>query len=119
MIKSEHRRHPRVHCEFEAEVRSLDEARPLAASFKEFRNHLLRTLVKNVSLGGAFVESSGAIQKGDILRMEFTLPGENTRFAAFGEVCWTDSSGGGLRFLALAEEGQVALKDYIHYVLEH
>ena len=118
-FSNEHRRHPRVPCQIEAEVRSLDQERPASSSFKKFRQNLLKSLVRNVSLGGAFLEANSSIRKGDILRMEFTLPGHSLRFAAFGEVCWSDKTGGGLRFLALAEEGQVALKEYIHDVLRH
>jgi hypothetical protein len=103
---------PRVECELTAEIRTLDDAAH-SASISDLHHKNLHFHVRNVSLGGLYLESPPPLKKGEILRVQATLPGIPVPLQAFGEVCWSGKEGGGLRFLAMAEQSIEALQNYI------
>lgn len=105
----ERRRHPRIRCDFPVRIRRVDSpvAEP-SGSHQEFT-----TKACNASQGGICIESPQPINQSELFRLSIDLPGPDAKVTAFAEVVWTDTRGGGLHFLAIHEEQESHLRNYL------
>jgi c-di-GMP-binding flagellar brake protein YcgR len=67
----------------------------------------------DISLGGVSLAADQALNLGTTLKLEFALPTRSDLISAFADVIWANPSGRGLKFIAIKEEDQKTLKDYI------
>lgn len=77
--------------------------------------------VRNVSRGGAFVESDLALAVHSEVALEFALPGTGLRIAPTARVVWTrvdpdaaGQTGAGLRFVGIDGGSARRLEEYVH-----
>ena len=75
--------------------------------------------IENISSEGLLLRFQGNLKTGDMLFLEFTLPGDNRRLKLDGEVLYVienmtpDSSAAGIRFLAQSAVTQARIKNFI------
>ncbi len=84
---SDRRRHPRIACSIAVTLDGL---------FTE--------VIRNISVGGVFIETSEAFQPGKPLELEFSLPNQEKRFKATGSIAWRSSEGIGVKFTAVSKD---------------
>ena len=79
-------------------------------------------LTQDISSGGLFIATSVLYRIGDVIRVRFSLPGQQQPITADGEVRWvrdpramkTDSPEGiGLRFVALSPEAKNEISEFL------
>jgi uncharacterized protein (TIGR02266 family) len=77
-------------------------------------------VVENLSEGGLFVATDGVAQPGELVAVEFALPGEDASIRARAEVRWTrgvatdgTSGGMGLRFVELGASEATAIGRFV------
>ena len=71
------------------------------------------TQSRDISLGGCFIAAEQFFNIGSTLRLDFSFPSISSLISAFAEVIWANESGGGLKFIAIKEEDEKTLKNYI------
>jgi len=86
---------------------------PSNAVLPDNRRESLMTAV-NVSQGGLYIKSLPTGKENELYRISIDLPNPGAKVTAFGEVVWSDGGGGGVHFLAIHEEQESHLKDFVH-----
>ena len=82
------------------------------ASLRTEKAGLTATL-RNLSPGGAFLESSSPLKKGQAIQMRFLLPESANIVETAARVMWSDPTGrAGVQFEAIADEPRRALMDW-------
>jgi hypothetical protein len=92
---SDRRRHPRIPCS-------------IAVALDGFFTDVIR----NISVGGVFIETSEAFQPGKALELEFSLPNQEQRFKVIGKIAWRSPEGIGVSFTAVSEELRRILESF-------
>lgn len=73
-----------------------------------------RAEMVNLALGGMGLRFRDPVDKDEILRLRFQLPGTTTVIQAQGEIVWTDPRGGvGVRFISLAGNPRRELEKWL------
>ena len=73
----------------------------------------------NVSEGGLAAAASVAFSPGALVRVEFVLPGEPTKFDLDAEVCWCNHKGHvGLQFQSVPQEQTLLLQAWLSRKIE-
>ncbi len=67
----------------------------------------------NVSQGGLRVETPQSLKESDLVRLSIELPDVPTQVTAFAEVIWANEQEGGMHFLAIHEDQENFLKEYV------
>lgn len=108
----EKRKHPRLSTDLVTRLRLSRISRQAEAS-------LLRR-IKDISLGGVFIETDAPFPLGTIVEFEFELPVLAHRIQAKGIVRWSSAGGGdagrrgiGVEFLSIAVRDAEAIVNYI------
>ncbi|HVZ81014.1 MAG TPA: PilZ domain-containing protein [bacterium] len=71
-------------------------------------------LARDLSLEGMYLKTPGKAQKGDILRLDISLPMKPRRqLFAFAEVVWVRETGAGLKLLLMPSEDRTALQEFL------
>jgi len=94
---SDRRRHPRIPCSIAVTLDGL---------FTDF--------IRNISVGGVFIETSEAFQPGKALELEFSLPNQDKRFKVIGNIAWRSPEGIGVRFTAVSEDLRKRIESFSH-----
>ena len=68
---------------------------------------------KDLSCEGIFLSKCTEYPAGNIMSLEFKLPGTRTTVKTRGIVCWVNNEGSGIRFLTLSVSDFDALKDFL------
>jgi hypothetical protein len=82
--KRDQRRHPRIPCSIITEYRALDQ--------------LYRDIIKNISLGGAYIESEAHLPVNVEINQSFFFPNFEIPIQSKSKVVWTASNGFGVQF---------------------
>jgi hypothetical protein len=106
----EHRRYERLRLDTRVKYKVIKKpgahAKGLAADFQPDGRSI------NISLCGLAIATDAAVQKGDYLKVELSLPGKPQIIRALTEVVWTSMDGGrnlsGIRFLILLNQADDA-----------
>ncbi len=73
--------------------------------------------VANISLGGVALETDGKLPMGEIIKLQFFLPGDDEAISVIGKVVRDSTSEGprnyGCQFLDLTEEGRHRIHDFV------
>lgn len=104
------RRHPRVKCNLSIRVRRMED--PSATVSADSRREVIMTAV-NVSQGGLGVRSMQPVGSNELYRISIDLPGRSEKVTAFGEVIWSDHLQGGIHFLAIHEDQESHLRNFV------
>jgi hypothetical protein len=78
----------------------------------------VRAQVVNISEGGIAIITTALLKPGIEARVELTLPGHESPFAAESTVCWCREGQMGLQFISLSEETSAKLNDWLSRSLE-
>jgi Tfp pilus assembly protein PilZ len=62
-------------------------------------------MIRNISLGGAFVESVAQLKFGDSIRVQFVVPQLHESIDVAAEVRWTDATEGALSGVGIQFQG--------------
>lgn len=108
-MSSTRRSHPRVQAGLECQI-ATDKSGPVACSG-----------IKNISLGGVFIEMDEPLPFGAEVNLEFRLPVAPRIIKCKGFVVWTtkthpersDTPGAGIRLMGLGISDMRSLADYI------
>lgn len=78
----------------------------------------IKSMVKDLSKEGARLHGN-KLEKGALLELEMKVPGDNIPIFAFGEVAWSQKSGGaqyesGIRFTKIESHDRAKLLDYVY-----
>jgi c-di-GMP-binding flagellar brake protein YcgR len=68
---------------------------------------------KDISTGGLCVVTDQFVEVGSTLRLDISFPTIPHLISAYAEVVWADETGEGLKFLAIKEDDQNKIKNYI------
>jgi hypothetical protein len=72
-------------------------------------------LAKDLSLDGMYLKTPGKAEKGDIFRLEISLPVKpRKQLFAFAEVVRVDEKGAGLKLLLMPSEDKEDLQHFLH-----
>ena len=88
--ESERREYPRKPCSMHVTYTTQD----LLAS----------DTIRNISIGGAFIETSAPLSVGDQITVWFSLPARQEPILITGEIAWTPSRGIGVKFISPLSE---------------
>ncbi len=109
-LSVEKRKHPRIRVTLPVEFKVINESDEAYLTLDKERQQLAGDS-KNISSEGLFLVSERYLEKGDILKIEMTLPDEDKRVSAFAEIVWVSDHGlvegqhgAGLFFMALRDE---------------
>jgi hypothetical protein len=108
--EKDRRRYPRVPCNLPVKMRRMDENS--ATTTKEKHREFSSTVV-NLGQGGLRILANEPMGSNELYRLSIMLPESNKSVTAFGEVVWVDEHSGGVHFLAIHEEHENHLKDYV------
>ena len=73
----------------------------------------------NISEGGMAAATSVAFCPGALIKVEFALPGESTKFALEAEVCWSDEKGRvGFQFRSVPPDQNLLLQAWLSRKIE-
>lgn len=118
------RKHPRIQVMMSVKYKVINETDE-AATLLEQRKALTLGSSRNFSAEGLFLESEKPLQKGDILKIEVTLPREPKPVRAFSEVVWVSDygvaegkHGSGIYFMALRDEDADKIGRFVAEVLK-
>lgn len=104
----EKRRYRRLETNFIAKIRGRKAS---AATMRQ-----VRTVVSNISRGGVFIETATPFPMGEIIELDFALPGKQPVHAK-GVVRWSsrqgDQPGMGVEFIEVAFEEKKAIENYV------
>ena len=78
----------------------------------------VRAQVVNISEGGIAIITTALLKPGIEARVELTLPGHESPFAAESTVCWCREGQMGLQFISLSEETSAELGEWLSRSLE-
>lgn len=68
----------------------------------------------DLSEGGIAVQCLAPVEKGQVLKISFLLPGSGTMISGIGVVAWSDATGRtGLEFDQISDEHRLALKQWV------
>jgi len=87
--KRDQRLHPRIPCAIVTEYRAL--------------NRSYKDTIKNISLGGAFIESTGHLPVNLEINQQFFFPNFEIPIRSHSHIVWTASFGFGVQFEIVAE----------------
>ena len=77
----------------------------------------IRLVIKNISMGGVFIETMVPFDIDTVLRVSFALPGSDREVQALGIVRWVsntrDMRGMGVQFLKVTTEDKDAIKEHV------
>jgi hypothetical protein len=107
---TDRRRHPRVKCNLPVKIRRMED--PAATLSNDTRREFAMTAV-NVSQGGLCLQAMQPIGSNDLYRISIDIPDREVKVTAFGEVIWSDDMKGGVHFLAIHEDQENYLKDFV------
>jgi c-di-GMP-binding flagellar brake protein YcgR len=113
----ERRNYPRIQVKVPIKYRVLDDQKEIQ-SLLERKEKEISTQTIDLSIGGLYIASEEKLLIGSILRLEMAFSENQKSLSAFAEVVWTNSSGGGVHFLAVQEENVEFLRTYISKFLE-
>lgn len=82
--KRDQRRHPRIRCSIITEYRAL--------------NHVHKGTIKNISLGGAYIESSHQFPLNLEINQSFFYPNFEIPIYFKSQIIWSDTNGFGVHF---------------------
>ncbi len=109
-LSFEKRKHPRIRITLPVEFKVINE-NDAAYQTLEIEFHQQEGNSKNISSEGLFLVSDRYLEKGDILKIEMTLPDDEKQVRAFAEIVWVSDHGlaegkhgAGLFFMALRDE---------------
>lgn len=108
----EKRVHPRIPLRVPVKHRVIEGQNEIKTIF-ERKNNEKTGHTLNMSLGGLCLKADQSLNVGSMLRLEIILPEISRLIAAFGEVVWSNGTGGGLHFAAMREEDVDSLKRYL------
>lgn len=114
-LLKERRVHPRIAAKVPLEFKVLDDQEEIK-NIHEKRKKEKNSQAMDVSLGGIFIMSDQPLREGNILNLEIAIPGAPDKLKAIVEVVWSNETGGGIQFLAMAEPDVEALKAYLDKV---
>jgi PilZ domain len=104
------RKHPRINVTIPIQYSVINDTEEALAVMEEKKSILVGNS-KDVSAEGMFLVSERLLEKGDILKIEVTLPDEHKPIRAFSEVIWVSDQdlgenkhGAGIFFMALRDE---------------
>ncbi|MGH7739365.1 MAG: PilZ domain-containing protein [bacterium] len=112
LAEKDKRNHPRIPCRLTVKLRNMDADNPPRAGDSP-RPRTFPCALSDISLGGAFLEFSEGLKEGKLYHLEVEMPKPYVHWAAFIEVKWTNTRGGGIQFLAIQEERLKDLKSFI------
>ena len=72
----------------------------------------------NISGGGMAVSTSDTFSPGDVVHVQFTLPGREMALLAESKICWLKSDHLGVHFVSLSQEHKSELQDWLSQRLE-
>lgn len=79
---------------------------------KKLKGHT--ALAKDLSLEGMYIKTEDTVKKGDVYRLEISIPEKPRRqLFAFAEVVWVKEKGAGLKLLLMPQEDRDDLKHYL------
>jgi c-di-GMP-binding flagellar brake protein YcgR len=107
---TDRRRFPRVKCNLPVKIRRMED--PAATVPSDTRREFSMTAV-NLSQGGICLHSAQPIGSNDLYRISIDIPGLDVKVTAFGEVIWSGEQKGGIHFLAIHEDQENHLKDFV------
>jgi hypothetical protein len=105
LILQEHRRYFRCPVDVPVTLR--------CSGMTEARAHVV-----NISEGGLAIVTTALVKPGIEARVELTLPGHESPFAAESTVCWCREGHMGLQFISLSEETRAELGEWLSRSLE-
>lgn len=108
----EKRVHPRVSVKIPVKYRLVENLEGIR-SVMEIRKNETQTHSLDVSLGGMFIETEEKLEKGHILSLDISVPGNPRKISAFAEVVWAKESGAGLHFMLIKNEHLESLKAFL------
>jgi hypothetical protein len=77
-------------------------------------------LAKDLSLDGMHLKTPGKAEKGDIFRLDISLPVKpRKQLFAFAEVVWVNGKGAGLKLLLMPSEDKEDLQHYLEAAEHH
>jgi len=72
------------------------------------------TMAVNLSQGGLCIQSQEPLGNNELYRLSINLPEKEDRITAFAEVIWANDREGGVHFLAIHEDQETHLREYVH-----
>jgi len=71
------------------------------------RAHALKDVIKNISLGGVYIETRMPLPVDQIISMKFQLPKSGKLINVAGKIVWADFPGIGVKFISTAAKDKV------------
>lgn len=109
---SDQRKYKRLPSNLNAKVRKVQVS---ASELDE-----IRLVIKNISLGGLFIETPTPMEIDTVLRVSFHLPGSEREIQALGIVRWIsntrDMRGMGVQFLQVTTDDKDAIKQHVAFL---
>lgn len=110
---SEQRKYKRLPSSLHARVQKL---KATQADMDEVH----QLVIKNISLGGVFIETEVPYEVNTVLRVSFKLPESNQEISALGIVRWIsnnrDMRGMGIQFLQVTTEHKEEIQKHVEYL---
>lgn len=104
----EKREHSRVKVKIPVTYRLVEDKKEL----EKVRGR--HALAKDLSLNGMFMKTDKAVNTGDVLRLDISIPGQKVRHVfAFAEVIRIAGSGAGIKLLLMPEEDKSGLTEFL------
>lgn len=113
-IEQERRRHPRISCSLPVRVRRMEDP---AATVSADNRREFTSMAVNLSQGGLYIHSQEPLGYNELYRLSINLPETDAKITAFAEVIWSNDKGGGVHFLAIHEDQEIHLREYVHSCL--
>jgi len=79
----------------------------------QVRGSSFRSYILDISIGGVFVETSDRFSLGEIITLNFTLPGLSQPFSMSGKIAWSGPKGFGVKFDTVPLQQGKAIQHYI------
>ncbi|MBN1595061.1 PilZ domain-containing protein [candidate division FCPU426 bacterium] len=118
------RKHPRISLTIPVQFKVISDTEEAMAVMAE-RKTMEAGKSKNVSAEGLFLLCDRPLEKGDILKIEVTLPHDHKPIRAFSEVVWISEQsvaenkyGAGICFMALRDEDAERIGQFVAGLLK-
>jgi Tfp pilus assembly protein PilZ len=111
------RKHPRIKVTIPVKYKVINQTEEALALLEQKRGSLSGSSL-DVSAEGLCLVTPHELSRGDILKIEVSLPGEGQALRAFSEVVWTGAqNSAGIFFMALREEDAEKIKRFVETTL--
>jgi c-di-GMP-binding flagellar brake protein YcgR len=116
-LHKEKRIYPRISATLAVHYRELEDQKAVE-SLQERRQKEISAITRDVSLGGMFLVAEKPLTVGHMLVLHISVPNHPGKLSAYAEVVWSNTGGGGLKFLAMSEEYLGILQSYLDSISE-